>query len=58
MNADLAKKGAYGKNDQKQVTAWAAIRNNAAHKEYDKYTAELVKLMIAWTRDFISKNPA
>jgi len=58
MNADLAKQGVYGKNDQKQVTAWAAIRNDAAHAQYSNYTAEQVKLMIAWVRDFIGRNPA
>src|SRR5439155_14934846 len=30
MNADLARANAYGKNDQKQITAWAGIRNDAA----------------------------
>ena len=31
MNTDLAKASAYGKIEQKQVTAWAGIRNAAAH---------------------------
>jgi hypothetical protein len=34
MNADLAKAGAYNKNDQKHVTAWAGLRNDAAHGNY------------------------
>jgi hypothetical protein len=58
MNADLAKQGAYGKNDQKQVTAWADIRNDAAHGDYAKYAAQQVKFMIAGIRDFISRNLA
>jgi hypothetical protein len=58
MNADLAKAGAYGKNEQKQVTAWAGIRNEAAHANYGNYSAEQVKLMVAGIRDFITRNPA
>lgn len=58
MNADLVKASAYGQNDHKQVTAWAAIRNSAAHAEYKKYGDEEVKIMLAWVRAFISRNPA
>jgi hypothetical protein len=58
MNADLARAGAYNKNDQKQVTAWAARRNDAAHGNYSNYGHAEVKLMVAGIRDFISRNPA
>jgi hypothetical protein len=58
MNADLARAGAYNKNDQKQVTAWAGIRNDAAHGNYKNYGDGEVKLMVAGIRDFISRNPA
>lgn len=58
MNADLVKSNAYGKNDQKQVTAWAGIRNDAAHGNYAGYTKEQVRLMIEGIRGFISRNPA
>ena len=58
MNAELAKAGAYNKNDQKQVTAWADLRNAAAHGKYGDYTHEQAKLMVAGIRDFISRNPA
>ncbi len=58
MNADLAKSGAYSKNDQKQVTAWAGLRNDAAHGNYSNYGPAEVKLMVAGIRDFISRNPA
>jgi hypothetical protein len=58
MNADLAKKASYTKNDQQQVTAWARYRNDAAHANYGNYTSGEVKLMIAAIRDFISRNPA
>lgn len=57
MNADLAKADVYGKNDQKQVVAWAGIRNAAAHAKYDEYTADQVRLMIQGVRDFMARNP-
>ena len=58
MNADLARANTYGKNEQKQITAWAGIRNDAAHAHYDKYVAEQVNLMIQGVRAFISRYPA
>lgn len=58
LNADLAKAGAYDKNVQKQVTAWAGLRNDAAHGDYTKYGANQVSLMVAGIRNFISSNPA
>ena len=58
MNTDLAKANAYGKIEQKQVTAWAGIRNAAAHGEYGKYDENQVRQMITGIRDFISKYPA
>jgi hypothetical protein len=58
MNNELARQGAYGKNDQKQIAAWAGIRNSAAHGEYGNYNAEQAKLMISGIRDFISRYPA
>jgi hypothetical protein len=58
MNSDLAKAGAYGKNEQKQVTAWAGLRNDAAHGNYAKYAIEEIRVMIMGLRDFITRNPA
>jgi hypothetical protein len=58
MNADLAKAGAYNKNEQKQVTAWAGIRNDAAHGNYGNYSENQVELMVAGIRDFLSRHPA
>jgi len=58
MNTDLAKASAYGKIEQKQMTAWAGIRNAAAHGEYTKYDDNQVRQMIAGIRDFIAKHPA
>ena len=58
MNTDLKKAGAYGKNEQKQVTAWAGIRNDAAHGNYANYTVEEIRVMVMGIRGFITRNPA
>ncbi len=58
MNADLAKARAHSKLDQKSVTSWLDIRNNAAHGRYTKYTLEQVSLMAAGVRDYITRHPA
>ena len=58
MNSDLAAASAYSKPDQKHITAWLALRNKAAHGEYDKYSPEQVALLSQSVRDFISRNPA
>jgi hypothetical protein len=58
MNADLAKKGAYGKNEQKQITAWAGVRNSAAHGKYNEYSLDQVTLMVEGIRQFLGKIPA
>lgn len=58
MNADLARASAYGKNEQKQVTAWAGLRNDAAHGNYGNYAKTAVEFMVQGIRDFISRYPA
>ena len=45
LNADLAKANVYGKLDQKNVTAWLDLRNDAAHGHYTRYTADQVEIM-------------
>jgi hypothetical protein len=56
LNAELAAAGAYGKLDQKSITAWLDLRNKAAHGQYAEYTKEQVALMLASARDFIVRN--
>lgn len=46
MNADLAKAGIYNKLVQKQITALADIRNNAAHGRSDQFSREDVENMV------------
>lgn len=58
MNADLVKAGAYAKLDQKSVTAWLDLRNNAAHGKYGEYSADQVGLMVDGVRNFMVRIPA
>ncbi len=58
MNADLSKEGVYPKTQQKQITYWLGIRNDAAHGKKDNFTEEQVRIMIVGIRDFIIKYPA
>lgn len=57
LNQELGK-NAYSLFDQKQITAWLDLRNNAAHGQYAKYSTDQVARLIEWVRDFIAKNPA
>ena len=58
MNSELAKANAYSALDQKSVTAWLALRNKAAHGEYDAYDETQVELLISSVEQFISRTPA
>jgi hypothetical protein len=58
MNSDLAGADIFSKLDQKSVTAWLGLRNNAAHGKFGEYTKEQVVLMISGIQDFIIRNPA
>ncbi len=57
LNGELGNQAVYSKNEQKQITAWAGIRNDAAHANFGSYTGEQVKLMIAGIRDFLNRHP-
>jgi hypothetical protein len=56
MNAQLAKIEYYNKLTQKQVTAWAEIRNSAAHGNWEKFKEDDVKDMIKWVSRFIENG--
>ena len=58
LNADLVKSSAYSKLDQKNITAWLGLRNDAAHGNYGGYDNQQVKLLVSSIRDFITRNPA
>jgi hypothetical protein len=52
MNVALAKAGVYSTLTQKQVTAWADLRNKAAHAQWDQYDADQVKSLLEGVRKF------
>ena len=58
LNIELAKNDVYSKLDQKNVTAWLGLRNNAAHGNYDEYSKEQVVILVSSIRDFITRMSA
>ena len=55
LNADLKKADVYESLDQKAVTMWLGLRNNAAHGEYTLYTAEQVENMLSGVLEFVRR---
>jgi hypothetical protein len=58
MNVDLSKQKVYSLLEQKQVTAWLDLRNQAAHGKYAEYSQEQVTLFLQGIRDFLLRHPA
>ncbi len=58
INSELTKIQAYEKIDQKNITAWLGLRNEAAHGNYEKYDEQQANLLISCIRDFITRTPA
>ncbi|MEQ9554639.1 MAG: hypothetical protein RIG67_02645 [Rhodospirillales bacterium] len=58
LNSELSKINVYTKLDQKNVTAWLGLRNDAAHGNYKNYNEGQVRLMIDSIRDFMTRLPA
>lgn len=56
MNVALAKAGVYNVLVQKQVTAWADLRNKAAHAQWDQYDAHQVGQMLEGVRRFCTDH--
>ena len=56
MNADLCKVGIYNVAKQKQVTAWADLRNKAAHGDWASYNEADVRDMLAGVERFIADH--
>mgnify|MGYP001562947583 CR=1 FL=1 len=58
MNTKLASGTSqlYSKLVQKQITAWADIRNNAAHAHFDKYSEKDVEDMGKWINNFLQEH--
>jgi hypothetical protein len=55
LNSELAKKKIYDNGEQKQVTAWLDLRNNAAHGNYSKYDEARVALMLDGVQGFVNR---
>lgn len=58
LNAELAKNGTYNALVHKQVGAWLALRNKAAHGYYSEYDQAQVAALIRDVLDFAAKHPA
>jgi hypothetical protein len=56
LNAELYKKKIYEVLDNKSITSWLGLRNNAAHGEYKKYTQQQVEIMKQGVLDFINRK--
>jgi hypothetical protein len=54
MNTDLCKAGAYNIAKQKQITAWADLRNKAAHGDWTGYSKNDVTAMHAGVQQFVA----
>jgi hypothetical protein len=58
MNSELVAASIYNTTQQKSVTTFAGLRNDAAHGDFSKYTEDMVKGMIFGIRTFIATNVA
>ena len=56
LNDELKKNDIYNGTVHKQVTAWQAIRNNAAHGPYDELSLAEVKLMYQGVLNFLNQQ--
>lgn len=56
MNSELSKAGVYNLLVQKQITALADIRNNAAHGHPENFKDSDVRDMIAYVEAFVSQH--
>ncbi|MEM7535215.1 MAG: HEPN domain-containing protein [Chloroflexota bacterium] len=55
LNTNLRKKDIYNESMRKQITAWIALRNYAAHGEWDEYTHADVKYLINGVERFLGE---
>ncbi len=58
LNNELYKNNIIDKTDNKSVTSWLGLRNDAAHPDSKEINGETVKLMIEGIKLFIKKYPA
>ena len=53
----LKRRAAINEVTAKQLRAWAAIRNSAAHGNFDEFSKEQVRVMIAGVKHFLQRGP-
>ncbi|MFA7341104.1 MAG: hypothetical protein WC028_30250 [Candidatus Obscuribacterales bacterium] len=58
LNDELCKNQIYLSTHQKQVTAWLALRNEAAHGKYSSYQQSEIEGMITSVVSFLAQYPA
>jgi hypothetical protein len=58
LNAELKKATVYGLLQQKNVTVWLNIRNDAAHANYSEYDSKDVEQLLAGLEHFMATYPA
>lgn len=58
LNDDLKREGVYNALEHKQLMAWLAIRNSAAHGNYGDYDQAAVKGLVEGVGNFAIKYPA
>jgi hypothetical protein len=58
LNEELCKAQVYPLTNQKQVTAWLGVRNDAAHGKFGSYQDGDVRTMIAGIVNFLGQYPA
>ena len=56
MNDALAKTGLYGVVVKQRILALAAIRNQAAHGQWNEFEVKDVEQMIDWVRTFMENS--
>lgn len=56
LNNDLYAANIYNKLDQKNITAWLDLRNQAAHGHYSEYKQEQVDNMLKGVMEFMTRN--
>lgn len=55
LNTELRKRGVYNESLRKQISAWAALRNHAAHGEWNEYGEPEVRGLIDGTEQLIGR---
>jgi len=58
LNDELKREGVYSALEHKQIIAWLAIRNSAAHGTYADYDEAAVKSLIEGVGNFAVRYPA